>query len=387
MVCGYPKSRLRVFVLGFCVLPLISGLAAAQTGSRVTQPAASLTQSPGRTPLLTQSAILNPPHQATHYALQVGERMSFPIYDKDYLIQFQRVNVNQSLPNLFVYGADGTLDRQATLWFEGSSKITIGTAAVTPSGEIVAAVSAVRDRGQFTRYLVKLSPNGRVAGTLNTGDYLPTGICVTDAGDIWTIGSSLRELKDPSAPVLRNWSFEAGELRGLLPRSSFQQGFYNAWRDASQTYLKCNAQTVGIYSAANSEWVEVTLKDLSVKRWNVDATANSPQRMTGFALYADGRVYGSFVSVNPEGLRGAAFQALSPDLKRAQQRGLQRGLQELTFDSLKGRAMWVPVQGTVSSGAHIGDFWQLLGSSDDSLVYFQRKRATGFNASWSRLSR
>src|ERR1051326_1764732 len=375
------------FLTWWLIIPVcVQGLVQAQSqapanetpqpaaGGTVQMPASSSpTVSSQRTPYRESTAVSSMSQTHTTFPFDGTPGMSRPVLSRGYLLQFRDKTAERTLPNVVVYDAAGKLYLQATVWSEGATKMAIRGAAMSPDGKVVVSAAAVRGADkQPVRYLAKLDKAGKVTDTIDTADYLTTNLCVQDNGDIWTIGFSLRELDDPSATVLRDWKFNKGLLHALLPRSSMEHGLLSAWRRASQSYLACNAQLIGIYSN-NSQWIEVNPQTLKVTQWKiegeppVDGTGASPGRQTtGIAISDDGHVYGSFAE------RSAWIPAGAGDLREENMRWTKlRGLQELTFDPETGAAAWVPIEGTVMGGWRPGRLDRLLGASGGSLIYNQ----------------
>jgi hypothetical protein len=378
----------RARVLTWClIMPVcLQGLVQAQSkapanetpqpeaGGTVQTPASntSPTESFQRTPYRENSAVASMSQTHTTFPFDGNPGMSRPVLSRGYLLQFRDKTAERALPNIVVYDATGKLYLQATVWFEGATKMAIRGAAMSPDGKVVVSAAAVRGQDRpSVRYLAKLNKAGNVTDTIDTADYLATNLCVQDNGDVWTIGFSMQELNDPSATVLRDWKFNKGLLHALLPRSTMERGFLNSWRLGTQSYLACNSQIIGIYSN-NSQWIEVNSQTLKVTQWKiegeppVDGTGASPgRRTTGIAISDDGHVYGSFAE-------RSAWVPAGVDLREENMRWTRRrGLQELTFDPETGAAAWVPIEGTVMGGWRPGHLERLLGVSGGSLIYTQ----------------
>jgi hypothetical protein len=347
------KSALRCALLGgACVLVALPTIAAGGgqgRGEDSTDPTLV------RAPFLTQSTNLGQPYRQIHYTTGDTDGLSRPLLDRGYLIQFERKPSEQGLPpSLFVYDSGGKLRFQAKVAVEDAAHMVIRAAAISSDGGAVMAVGSPHVGG--SQYLLQLDSTGRVVRTLDTGDYITTGLCVASSGNVWTLGAVYPG--DKSYSVLRNWDFDAGMMQAMLPRSGFQYSFIGAARDESQSVIRCNARTVGIFSAPNGEWIEVDLTspDLKVKRWKLQSDSNNSGSITGLALSEEGRVYASFEAGKPEHL-AQGF----------------RGLEELTFSAETGMAAWVTIPETVTQGQIVGKFKRLLGISQGSLVYAQQE--------------
>jgi hypothetical protein len=392
----------RFRILTWClIMPCLQGLVQAQSQAPAnetpqaaavgTVPALATNTSPTgfsqRTPYHESSAVSSMSQTHTTFPFDGAPGMSRPVLSRGYLLQFRERTAERSLPNIVVHDAAGKLYLKATVWLEGATTMAIRGAAMSPDGKVVVSAAAVRGPDKpSVRYLAKLNKAGTVTDTVDTADYLATNLCVQDNGDVWTIGFSPQELKDPSATVLRDWKFNKGLLHALLPRSSMERGFLNAWRISSQSYLACNSQVIGIYSN-NSQWIEVNPRTLQVTKWKiegeplVDDTGASPGRQTtGIAISDDGHVYGSFAE-------RSAWMPAGAELREDNMHWTKRrGLQELTFDPETGAAAWVPIEGTVMGGWRPGHLDRLLGASGGSLIYTQLREAGSHGIAVSRAS-
>jgi hypothetical protein len=282
-------------------------------------------------------------------------------------------------PNIFLYDSEAKV-YQGTLWLERARKITIVAASVSGDGGVIAAGTATNQDGSLKRYLVKLDKNGKVARVLDTRDYLATDICASDSENTWTTGYSTLEIQDPSSTILRGWNFDKGLQHGLLRRSEFQAPFLSGAQRV-ESILRCNAHTIGVY-VSRLQWIEVNRQTLDIKRWNIvspddDVLEVYPEDtarwITGLVLSDRGHIYASFVQKIPSPPEST--------LERPRDTGprpRRRGVEELTFDSERGVAVWVPIEDTVRGGWHEGKLNRLVGTFKDKLVYSQLRAYPGF---------
>lgn len=239
--------------------------------------------------------------------------------------------------------------------FEGAVRTYVQDAAVTASGDVVVAASVVNADGASADLLAEVTRSG-VKRVIRTSPFYPLKVCSTAEGIVWAYGKELNDARSAELrthySMLREYSFDKGEIRSVLDRGSFRppQGVpVSGVHEEFQ--MKCNAQKVVLVSGPTRELIQYDLATSQLRRWpmvplpgGIDVT-----RITGAALTDSGKVYVSTYD--------------APNLK-----ALTRILQ-LEVNS-SGTADWLPVAAVPSEGK----WFVLVGSEGESLVYSRGRR-------------
>lgn len=242
------------------------------------------------------------------------------------------------------------------LRFENAARTYVQDAVATPSGTAVVAVSVVNNDGAAADLIAEVGKDG-IRRVVRTSPFYPLKICATDDGKVWAYGKELTEDRraEPSVhyPMLREYSFDKGELRSALDRATVRppKGVpVSGSREELQ--MKCNAGKVVLISGPTMELMEYDLSASRLTRWpmaplpdGVDIT-----RITGAALTDSGKIYVSTYD--------------APNLN-----ALTRILQIEVNAS--GTADWDPVAAVRSDGR----FFVLMGSDGEDLVHSRGRRA------------
>lgn len=164
-----------------------------------------------------------------------------------------------------------------------------------------------------------------------------------------------------TAPRLRHYSFEKGQLEALLDPGSLPdaQTSREMWRSIQGRYvgainLQCNSKTLAFYNAASGDLFEY---DLKTSILNLTKIASLPDvkvfQITGFALTNSGDIFASFYD-------------------RSNVKAVVAGLFQLVRDS-SGGAKWVAVPGTTGRYRETPPIQKLWGADGESLVFSRSK--------------
>jgi hypothetical protein len=243
--------------------------------------------------------------------------------------------------------------------FENARKTYGHDAAATRSGTAVFAGSATTADGASADFIAEIGNEG-IRHVIRTSPFYPLKVCVTDQGTVWAYGEELTadRAAEPRAhyPMLREYSFDKGELRTALDRATVRPPsgvpIGGAHHDA---FLQCGAKSVVLVSGPTNELMEYELSTSHLTRTPI-APLPDGFYLTGIALTDSAELYAS---------------TLKPGA------GAQTGMLRLQRDA--SGAQWKTL--TMVS-PHGGNFFLLMGSDGEDLVYSRgRHNATAF---WSK---
>lgn len=298
--------------------------------------------------------LAEPYHHAQFPALLQG---GFKHWDHGNLITYawnRTMETAPDKPGVVMYDNMGKISREAIVWLNTASRVSMGDADVSSAGHLVASGSSVNQDGMVADFIALIGDDNRVRKVVRTTPFMPVYVCAMADGTAWTYGVERDSHLDgiQNSLRLRHFSFEKDQLKALLDTSSLAPGegwLLSRGRYPGEVALRCNSTTVALFNAASSELIEVDVQTNSLKVTHVANLPSPPEfRITGFALTDSGALFASFCdrSRNP---------AVS-------------GLFTLNRDNAGG-AKWVPVNGTVGTYLHGSPIAQLLGADGDDLVY------------------
>jgi hypothetical protein len=258
-----------------------------------------------------------------------------------------------------LYDKTGKWLFETPLTFENAVKIYAQDAIATSTDTVVVAASAASSDGAGADLIVEVGKEG-IQRVVRTSPFYPQRVCVTNEGTVWAYGTELTEDRRAEArihyPMLREFSFDKGELRSVLDRATFNppKGIpvAGAKRDV---YLQCASGKVVLVSGPTNELIEYDLASSKLKRAPI---ASLPEKfyMTGAAVTESGEVYVSTLRPGQNALTG---------------------MLHLHVNSA-GTAEWTPLTTLPAAGK----FFILLGSDGEDLVYSRGRSAP--TLFWSR---
>lgn len=311
------------------------------------------------------TGIAEPHHQAQFQT--VASDGGFRYWDKSYLLAWafsgSTLDVGPNTPAVMFYDQNGQ-GKAAYVWFEGAARVGVADAAVSSNGKLIVSGGTRTQDGIVAHYIAEIGDDGRVKHVIRTTPFVPVYICGGQSGTVWSYGFERDENGNriESGPMLRQFSFEKGQLQtmlnisGLNPGWSLPEGKY-----PGEISMRCNANSVGIYNGRSSEWVQFDFntKTLTVKQ--VDPLPPPSQlRITGFAMTDAGDVFASFHDRSKSTPMSGLFQ--------------------LTFDA-SGSGKWTPVPGTVGVYLKGSPVERLIGTDGTSLIHTRARDGRVF---WSK---
>jgi hypothetical protein len=242
------------------------------------------------------------------------------------------------------------IERSARVWLAGAKSVDLSHVSATPAGEIVAAAYAVLERGGVTYFVAKTDRSGEVAGVAHTGPFVPVLVCAAADGTVWSLGRDLgRDEADEDYGVLRQYSLTTGQMRELLPRSSFGPG-QSPVRGRLTAFLSCTDDRVVTYVNATHEYFEILESGETVRRFKVEPPQFGSNRVESLAVLTDGSVFASIGAPGDEPRRRVC---------------------ELQKDEGQRTASWAAVPGVGQSPEEAllePPYGMLFGADGDSLV-------------------
>ena len=299
--------------------------------------------------LQQQSSLLTAPHYQADFTPIIGNGLHKVTWSKNYLTSFGSGEMKEPVT---VYDKSGRQIFETWPKFAGAIKVYAQDAVATSNGEAVVAGSVLSSDGTAADFIAEIGPNG-IGRTIRTTPFYPFKICVTDEGTVWAYGMELgsNRASEPRGryPMLREYSFEKGELRTAIDRSTVRppQGVpIIGARD--DLYLHSIPGKVVLVNGPINEIEEYDLATSTLSRWAI-APLPDGFYITGAAVKQSGEVY---ISTFRPG-QGATSGMLRLHLETA------------------GTARWTALT-TVPSGSQ---FFLLLGSDDKDLVYSRGRRS------------
>jgi len=297
---------------------------------------------------------LSPPYRQIEFPILSSNEYFRHKWHGEYLVS-SGLHASPSNPVVVVNDSSGDIVLEATLWFDGAEGVSVADAAVAPDGSVIVAGGAHRDDGTISNFLAKVSRDGVVKSVVRTSPYVAYYIRPAPDGTVWTLGIERDDqLRGKESAVLRQYSFEKGELTTALDSTTFQAksaALEIPWYVAFPGGLTVgnHGMTLGFYSERTSEWIMVDLKSHTVVRREITPLSEKIE-VTGIAFTDSGDVFASlFAPGEAASLSGLAKLENSQD-----------------------KTGWVMASGSVSSSAQQArdyPFYKLLGCSGNVLVY------------------
>ncbi len=290
---------------------------------------------------------LSAPHYQADFTPVIANGAHTVSWDKGHLVAF---SVGELKEPLTFYDRTGKPLFESYLPFDGAVKTYVHDAVATSSGTAVAAAGVVNRDGASADIIAEIA-NGSIRSAIRTSPFYPLKICSTGNGTVWAYGKELNDSRaaEPRQdyPMLREYSFEKGQLRSALDRTTVRPPKGVPLGGASQeVQMRCNSQKVVLINGATRELVEYDVASSRVGRWAMAPLPGGAdfKQITGVALTDSGEIYVS------------TYDAPRRD-------SLTRILQLLR--NTTGIADWT----TVTAIHGEGHWFVLLGSDGDSLVY------------------
>ena len=282
--------------------------------------------------------LLEPHRQAS---LPVITQTWYRYWDKEYLITYGTYGTDEASPSkpaITLYDRDGHVVLEAVVWFKDAYRIGISDVAVSKSRNLVVAGGMTDNAGVITHFIASIDKNGALDRVIQTTPFIPIYACAAEDGTVWSYGFDRDDQGNAvvGSPILRQYSFEKGQLRAVLDKSTLDS---SAWRLMRGRYpgevnMRCNSQEVGLFNGARSEWIQFNFATNAVRVSKVaPLPATNHLRITGFALTDSGEVVISWHDRLSHSPRSGIFS--------------------LTFDS-SGAGSWVPVENSVGPYLHGG---------------------------------
>lgn len=322
-----------------CLL-LISVL--GQNSGNPTAPGSQSTQTAG--PEAIASLGLAPPHYQADFTPVIADGRHWLSWDKGYLVNF----VIGGSGLVTVYDKSGKWLFEDPLTFENAVKVFIQDATATSLGNAVAAASVVNKDGATADMIVKVSKDG-IRTAVRTNPFYPIKVCATGEGTVWAYGMEMNPDRLPAHrlhyPMLREYSFEKGELRTALDRPTVrpQQGVTLKGGSGQELQMMCTKEKVVIVNGVISELEEYDLAASTLSRWPI---RQLPERfyINGAAITDSGEIYVSVLKQGQNALTGILHLHLNSS----------------------GTVDWTPL--TITPPGERG-FFHLFGSDGEDLVH------------------
>lgn len=311
-----------------------------------------------------QPTLSEPYRQAS---LPVLTQTWYRYWDKGYLITFGTDGTDQASPtkpSVALYDRNGSVARESIVWFKDAYRVEINDVAVNSLGIVVVAGGTESPAGVIANFIAEIDNTGHMGRVVRTTPFIPIYVCVGEDGTVWSYGFERDQEgnKVGASPMLRQYSFEKGQLRATLDNSAVDSSGWTLTqgRYLGEINLRCSSQKVGLLNGRSNEYVELDIPTGKLKVSKINPLPSPREmRITGFALT------GSDVSVS--------LQDRSSSPPRS-------GIFHLSFDT-SGVGSWVPLPNTVGPYLHGGPVERLLGADGDDLVY---TRDPNGEAYWSK---
>lgn len=301
----------------------------------------------GMTSSQQESSLLAPPHYQADFTPVIGNGLHKVTWSRNYLTSFGSGEMKEPVA---VYDKSGKQLFETWPTFTGAIKVYAQDVVATSSGNAVMAGSVISGDGTAVDFIAEVGPNG-IGRTIRITPFYPYKICVTDEGAIWAYGMELSadRASEPRQhyPMLREYSFDKGELRSAMDRATIRppRGVpLSGARD--DVYLRSIPGKVILVNGPINEIARYDLATSILSRGHMPL----PDRfyITGAAAKESGEVY---------------ISTFRPG------QGALSGMLRLHLDTAD-RAQWL----FLTSAPSESQFFLLLGSDGDDLVYSRGRR-------------
>ena len=279
---------------------LCSFFALAQNPGNPIIPSSKSTQT---APEAIPSLGLAPPYYQADFTPVISDGHHWLSWDKGHLVSF----VVGGSGLVTVYDKTGKWIFEDSLNFENAFKVFIQDAAATYLGSAVVATSVVNRDGATADMVVKVAKGG-LRSAVRTSPFYPIKICATDEGTVWAYGTEMSADRYPSHrphyPMLREYSFEKGELRTALDRPTVRPPQGRTLKGSGEELqMMCTKGKVVIVNGVIGELEEYDLDTSTLSRWPIQPL---PERFSinGAAITDSGEVYVSVVKKGQNALTG-----------------------------------------------------------------------------------
>jgi len=259
-----------------------------------------------------------------------------------------------------LYDKTGKWLFESWLTVGGAARIFIQDASPTSKGTVVVAASSVDKDGASSDMIVEVVKGG-LGRTIRTSPFYALRLCTTDEGTVWAYGVELtddrRAERGLHYPMLREYSFEKGELRSALDRATVRppRGVPVDGSPAEEFQMRCGFGKAVLVNGATRELIEYHFSASQLNRWPMNIQPEGYQ-VNGAALTESGDVYLSACRCGrPKSMTGMFYLRLVS----------------------AGTAEWVPLVVTPATVApHEDGIFHLLGNDGADLVYSRDLRSS-----------
>ncbi|MGB6623260.1 MAG: hypothetical protein WBE43_00610 [Candidatus Acidiferrales bacterium] len=292
---------------------------------RMTRLNAQESQDPAR----TVNSLIESEAHVVFDATAFGPGTPMPHWDHGYLVSMNSEIFAPGSSNVRLSDKSGAMVRSATVWFPGSERVSLTSAAVGPQGEIIASGEADEADGTRARFIASVGASGKMTA-IQTGAFDPDLVCAAPNGTIWSLGSTGWDgtIHHPKpGETFRNFDMQRGQISAYIPRSTFP----DKPEPYALSYIRCDANEVVAYSPYANLYIEMPYGADRPRIYK--ASMPTDYRLIGFAIQGPKQVFGllqKYVNYNVD------------------DSGLN-GLYSLVYDEKDMTVQWVPLAGAVGS--------------------------------------
>lgn len=313
---------------------------------------------------LTQSSLdqhLSLPQQSSTTLTDPSYQASFPPvvanglvtakWERGRMVSF---GTGSTLEPIRLYDKSGALIFETPLKVENAAKFYIRDVSVSTPNSVAVSMAAVTEDGAIADLIAEVQESG-IRRIIRTSPFRAARICTTDDGMVWAYGwerDSTGADRHGDHAMLREFSFEHGELRSAIKRSEVRlPSGVPVTGSKQEVQLICGREKLVLLNGAVNEVVEYDLQRSTVTKTNLPELPKSLPltSITGAALSAPDELY---VSTEQYG------------------KPAQTGIFRLNLKAQAG-AVW----DVVASEPSAGKWFRLLGSDGDALVYSRGVRS------------
>lgn len=228
--------------------------------------------------------------------------------------------VRQPEGRIAVYSPKLELEQVVSFRIDQADSISIVSADITSDGKVVASGLARQADGAEARFLALITREGKVEHVVRTEPYLPQFICADEDGNVWTVGDWYLPnggLKQNGFPMVREYNFTAGLVRGIVEREQFHGERVSFGGPIHAAILRCDGRTVRLYSDVTHQWFEYGKDSGILTEADIEPIPEKPIFVTGLAVTSTGRVLVSIQNLKSAGQpRIFELTPLAADKKR-----------------------------------------------------------------------
>ena len=295
-----------------------------------------------------------------------------PQWDRDYLLHLE---IDKDPSMVTTYDRNGKKVLEARMEPPDAVKVSIGAAAATHAGGILAVGGGIMTDGSIQRFIAKTDLTGRTVQSVRLGDFYLRQVCEGTDGTVWVLGYESNygySPDDADRNVLRHYSFEKGLLESLVALDSISKSSDAILNVSSgKSFLRCNKDRVSVFFGSAAQYIEVDASNGKLARWNVALPPILGGKANGFAVTEEGRIFVSLYGVSER------------------DNTVTYGLYELKAKAGTSVATLIPVDGTITTHDRNGippdeTFDRLWGADGDELVL--HRHGDGWGISWAKVS-